>query len=42
MDDNAIKSIVNLFEIKEENEVIKGRIIRDIRDLFWPRKKRLF
>lgn len=34
MDDNAIKSIVNLFEIKEENEVIKGRIIRDIRDLF--------
>ena len=34
MDDNAIKSIENLFEIKEENEVIKGRIIRDIRDLF--------
>lgn len=34
MDDNAIKSIENLFEIKKETEMIKGRIIRDIRDLF--------
>lgn len=34
MDDNAIKSIENLFEIKEETEMIKGRIIRDIRDFF--------
>ena len=32
-EDNIIKNIRNLFQIKNENEQIKGRIIRDIKNL---------
>ena len=31
--DSAIKGIRNLFRLKKENKAIKGRIIRDIRDI---------
>ena len=34
IDDTTIKGITNLFRLKKENDVIKGRIIRDIRNLF--------
>ena len=33
-EENITKSIRNLFKLKKENEVIKNRIIRDIRTLF--------
>ena len=33
-EENIAKSIRNLFKLKKENEVIKDRIIRDIRTLF--------
>ena len=33
-DDAAIKDIRNLFRLKKENEAIKCRVIRDIRNLF--------
>ena len=34
IDDFTIKSIINLFRLKKENEAIKGKVIRDIRNLF--------
>ena len=33
IDDTSIKDIRNLFRLKKENEVIKNRVIRDIRRL---------
>ena len=33
-EENIIKSIKSIFKLKEENEAIKHRIIRDIRTLF--------
>ena len=33
INDSAIKGIRNLFTLKKENKAIKGRIIRDIRDI---------
>ena len=33
-EENIIKSIRNLFELKKENEAIKDIIIKDIRNLF--------
>ena len=33
-EENIIKSIINLFKLKKENETIKDRIIRYIRTLF--------
>ena len=33
-EENKIKSIINLFKLKKENETIKDRIIRYIRTLF--------
>ena len=32
MDDTTVKDIRNLFRLKKENEAIKDRIIRDIRN----------
>ena len=34
IDDTTVKYIRNLFRLKKENETIKNRIIRDIRNLF--------
>ena len=33
-EENIIKNIRNLFKLKNENETIKGRIIRNSRTLF--------
>ena len=33
-EDNKIKNIRNLFRLKMENETIKGRVIRDNKNLF--------
>ena len=39
IDDNRIKSTIKIFRLKKENEAIKDRIIRDIRDLFdWEKE----
>ena len=32
--DTTVKDIINIFRLKKENETTKGRIIRDIRNLF--------
>lgn len=40
MDDNAIKSIENLFEIKEETEMIKGRSKLEILGTFSDQEKK--
>ena len=34
IDDTTIKDIINLFSLKKESEVVKDRVIRDIRSLF--------
>ena len=34
IDDTTVKDITNRFRLKKENEAIKNRIIRDIRNLF--------
>ena len=34
IDDTAIKDIRNLFRLKKRNKVIKGRVLRDIRNRF--------
>ena len=34
MNNNTIKNIRKLFRLKKENEAIKNRVIRDIRNLF--------
>ena len=34
IDDTAIKDIRNLFRLKKGNKVIKGRVLRDIRNHF--------
>ena len=34
IDDTAIKDIRNLFRLKKGNKVIKGRVLRDIRNRF--------
>ena len=33
-EDKIIKNVRNLFRLKKENEAIKNRIIRDIKNLF--------
>ena len=33
-ENESIKDIINLFRLKKENGAIKGRMIRDIRNLF--------
>ena len=34
IDDTAFKDIRNLFRLKKGNKVIKGRVLRDIRNRF--------
>ena len=34
MDDTTIKNIRNLFRLTKKNQVMKDRVIRDIRNLF--------
>ena len=34
LDDIAIKDMINLFKLQKENDTVKGRIIRCIRNLF--------
>ena len=38
-EDNKIKNIRNLFRLKMENETIKGRVIRDNKNLFEKKEK---
>ena len=39
-EDNIIKDARNLFQVLKENEVIRDKIIRDIRTLFESEKKK--
>ena len=39
MNNNTINSIKNVFKLKKENEAIKDRILRDIRNLFEKEKE---
>ena len=41
-EENIIKSIRNLLQLKKENEAIKDRIIRDIRALFEREEKNYY
>ena len=38
----AIKDVINLFRLKEENKAIKDRMIRDIRNLFGKKKENYY
>ena len=38
----AIKDIINVFRLKEENKAIKDRMIRDIRNLFGKKKENYY
>lgn len=40
-EDNVIKDVRKLFSLKEQNEVVKDRIIRHTKNLFKQKKKRL-